>query len=230
VFRDTDGDGVIDLKDACPATPPGTEVDGHGCPLPKDSDRDGVSDANDRCPNTAPGERVDASGCPIPVAKEPAAAPAPKADVDSDGDGIPDSKDQCLNTPRGTPTDANGCPVIFKSPTERIVTLRGVTFAPWTSELTAASMRVLDDVAKQLVAAPTIRVEVAGHTDARGPKSRNITLSLARAESVRAYLVMRGVAAERIVARGYGPDQPIADNATVGGRAMNRRVELRRID
>jgi outer membrane protein OmpA-like peptidoglycan-associated protein len=71
---------------------------------------------------------------------------------------------------------------------------------------------------------------VAGHTDSRGPRSRNITLSLQRAEAVRAYLVMKGVPAERIVARGYGPDQPVASNAELAGRAMNRRVELRRID
>ncbi len=69
-----------------------------------------------------------------------------------------------------------------------------------------------------------------GHTDGGGPRSRNLRLSLARAEAVRAYLVMKGVSADRLIARGYGPDRPIASNANASGRAMNRRVELRRID
>ena len=73
---------------------------------------------------------------------------------------------------------------------------------------------MLDDVARQLVEAPTIRIEVVGHTDATGGRTRNISLSLARAEAVRAYLVMQGVPSERLVARGYGPDQPIANNST----------------
>jgi OOP family OmpA-OmpF porin len=51
-----------------------------------------------------------------------------------------------------------------------------------------------------------------------------------RAEAVRAYLIMRGVDADRLVARGYGPDKPISGNGNASGRAMNRRVELKRID
>ena len=89
---------------------------------------------------------------------------------------------------------------------------------------------MLDDVARQLIEASTVRVEIVGHTDATGGRTRNISLSLSRAEAVRAYLVMQGVPIERLVPRGYGPDQPIANNGTSGGRAMNRRVELRKIN
>jgi len=235
VYRDTDSDGVIDLRDVCPATGAGEMIDGRGCPLPKDSDRDGVADGLDRCPATPMGDRIDISGCTIaaPVAAKeppPQPAPAPREEIDTDGDGVDDRKDKCPNTPRGTSADASGCPILFKNPTERIVTLRGVTFAPWKAELTPIATGVLDDVARQLIGAPTLKVEVAGHTDSGGNRSRNITLSLQRAEAVRAYLVMKGVPAERIIARGYGPDQPIASNAELAGRAMNRRVELRRID
>ena len=232
VYRDTDNDGVIDLRDACPATPAGEMIDGKGCPMPRDADRDGVVDVVDRCPGTPAGDRVDPSGCTIaaPVAAKEPPASAPREEIDTDGDGVDDRKDKCPNTPRGTSADASGCPILFKNPTERIVTLRGVTFAPWKAELTPIATGVLDDVARQLIGAPTLKVEVAGHTDSGGNRSRNITLSLQRAEAVRAYLVMKGVPAERIVARGYGPDQPIASNAELAGRAMNRRVELRRID
>ena len=219
VYRDTDGDGVIDLRDACPATPAGAEVDGRGCPAGKDSDGDGVPDVSDRCPNTPAGQPVNAVGCHVVV----------KQDVDSDGDGVPDSRDKCPNTAAGTPADASGCPILFKA-NDRTVTLRGVNFAPWKDDITPTSARILDEVARQLIEAPTINVEVAGHTSGAGDRTANIKLSLARAESVRAYLIMKGVAPERLVARGYGPDQPVATNSTDAGRAMNRRVELRRID
>ncbi|MDX1624342.1 MAG: outer membrane beta-barrel protein [Gemmatimonadota bacterium] len=70
---DTDGDGVVDDRDRCPGTAPGTEVDSFGCPVPIDSDGDGVLDENDDCPGTEPGTEVDADGCPIVEEPEPAA-------------------------------------------------------------------------------------------------------------------------------------------------------------
>jgi outer membrane protein OmpA-like peptidoglycan-associated protein len=219
VYRDSDGDGVVDQRDACPATAANESIDGRGCPV-KDTDMDGVSDSSDRCPNTAAGTIVNAAGCPMP------ATPAP--DGDADGDSVPDSKDKCPTTKPGARVDVTGCAILEGS--SRTITLKGVRFATWSDELTPASLAILDDVAEQLVAAPDVKVEVAGHTDAGGARARNIKLSLARAESVRAYLIMKGVPAERLVARGYGPDSPIASNKTEAGRALNRRVELRRID
>ena len=221
VYRDTDNDGVIDPRDACPATIAGSNIDGRGCTL-GDADGDGVTNTADRCPNTVAGERVDATGCAIVI-------PKAVVDGDSDGDSVPDSRDRCAATPAGTAADAYGCPILFKN-AERTVTLRGVNFASGRDELTPGSFAVLDDVARQLIEAPTVRVEIVGHTDATGGRTRNISLSLSRAEAVRAYLVMQGVPAERLVPRGYGPDQPIANNGTPTGRAANRRVELRKIN
>ena len=221
VYRDTDNDGVIDPRDACPATLAGANIDGRGCTI-GDADGDGVTNSADRCPNTVAGERVDATGCAIVI-------PKAVVDGDSDADGVPDSRDRCAATPAGTAADAYGCPILFKN-AERTVTLRGVNFASGRDELTPSSFAVLDDVARQLIEAPTVRIEVVGHTDATGGRTRNVTLSLARAEAVRAYLVMQGVPSERVVARGYGPDQPIANNKTPTGRAANRRVELRKIN
>ena len=68
---DSDNDGVLDDRDRCPNTPPGTQVDSTGCPIPVDSDGDGVMDDRDQCPNTPAGTEVDSTGCPIP---EPPAA------------------------------------------------------------------------------------------------------------------------------------------------------------
>jgi outer membrane protein OmpA-like peptidoglycan-associated protein len=206
---DTDKDGVIDVDDRCPNTPAGTRVNAQGCPL--DSDGDGVDDANDRCPNTPAGVRVDATGC------------AP----DADGDGVPDAVDACANTPRGATVDARGCVPVFTAGATNIV-LEGVTFATGSARLAGTSSQVLDRVAESLVANPEITLEVQGHTDNTGSLAGNNRISQQRADAVRTYLISKGVAANRLTAKGYGPTQPKAPNTTAEGRAENRRVELKR--
>lgn len=218
---DADRDGVPDTQDNCAATAAGAMVDKQGCEVYRDSDGDGVIDQRDACPATPAGAAIDGRGC-VPT-KEPERA------KDTDRDGIVDAADRCPNSAATDRVDATGCAVLFK-PAERSVTLRGVSFASGQDELSSSSLGVLDEVARQLLLAPNVRIEIAGHTDAQGKRTANIKLSLARAEAVRAYLIMRGVPAERLVARGYGPDRPVATNASPIGRAENRRVELRRIE
>ncbi len=208
---DADGDGVFDEDDACADTPAGVAVDGRGCRV--DADGDGVFDEDDACAGTPAGARVDGRGCRI----------------DSDGDGVYDEDDRCANSPRGEAVDDAGCPVLFEDENTPLV-LEGVTFETSSAELTAEARVVLDRVAEALVGNPDVRVRVSGHTDASGSRLFNVDLSQARAESVVAYLTERGVAAARMEARGFGPDQPIADNGTPEGRRMNRRVELERIN
>jgi outer membrane protein OmpA-like peptidoglycan-associated protein len=72
-------------------------------------------------------------------------------------------------------------------------------------------------------------LQIEGHTDNVGLSASNILLSRKRAEAVRAALIARGVAADRLVAQGFGAEQPISDNATDEGRARNRRIEIRAI-
>lgn len=115
------------------------------------------------------------------------------------------------------------------APVRDVVVLKGVNFANNSAQLTSESTVILDDVAATLVKRGDIRAEVAGHTDDRGAADYNRSLSQRRAESVRSYLVSKGVDASRLTARGYGEDSPIADNKTSAGRAENRRVELRRL-
>jgi outer membrane protein OmpA-like peptidoglycan-associated protein len=223
---DADRDAVPDSRDLCAATAPGSTVDAQGCQVYRDTDDDGVTDVRDRCPATPQGTVIDGYGCParpMEVVRE--------TRMDSDGDGVEDSRDKCPGTAAGVPADASGCPIVIpKMEGPRTVTLRGVTFMSGRDELSPSSLVVLDEVAKQLVAVPELKIEIAGHTDSKGTRIRNIRLSLSRAEAVRAYLVMQGVPAERLTARGYGPDKPVASNAGPNGRAMNRRVELRRLD
>jgi outer membrane protein OmpA-like peptidoglycan-associated protein len=103
-----------------------------------------------------------------------------------------------------------------------------VMFASGKAELLPESNALLDDVADVLQENPDAKqVEVAGHTDSTGSAEMNRKLSQDRAEAVRAYLVSKGVAADRLVAKGYGPDEPIADNNTDDGKEKNRRVEFR---
>ncbi len=206
---DTDKDGVIDVNDRCANTPAGTRVNDTGCPV--DSDGDGVLDVNDRCPNTPAGARVNETGC------------AP----DADGDGVPDSMDTCSNTTRGATVDARGCVPVFTAGSTAIV-LEGVTFATGRATLAGNSAQILDRVAESLVANPEINLEVQGHTDNTGSIVNNTRISQQRADAVRTYLISKGVAANRLTAKGYGPAQPKVPNTTPAGRTANRRVELKR--
>lgn len=203
---DTDGDGVIDLLDTCPNSPAGAPVNASGCPL--DTDGDGVADIRDKCPNSPAGSIVDETGCP----------------PDFDADGVEDADDACPNTAAGTKVDTRGCPVLFAS-ADRF-TLTGVTFETSRSVIRPSSFAKLDEVAEALLANPGVRVEISGHTDNMGADNVNQPLSEARAKAVREYLIGKGVAADRMEARGYGRTRPVATNSTSAGRAENRRVEM----
>ena len=203
VERDSDGDGVLDSKDKCPGTPAGRKVNAAGCEL--DSDGDGAVDGNDRCPNTPAGRKVNAEGC----------------ELDSDGDGIVDGDDKCPTVYAKT---ADGCPLPAAAP--QPLQLQGVHFDFDKATLRPESLTVLDEDVAALSKWGDVKVEVAGHTDSKGSDAYNLNLSQRRAEAVRNYLIGKGIAAERLTAKGYGESQPVADNATDEGRAKNRRVEL----
>lgn len=86
--------------------------------------------------------------------------------------------------------------------------------------------RLLNNLADLFNKYPNTAIEIVGHTDTSGTDAFNMVISLKRAESTRDHLVSRKVAADRIKVQGGGSDQPIADNNTPQGRAMNRRVEI----
>jgi len=109
---------------------------------------------------------------------------------------------------------------------ERTERLPGVTFQSNSAELKYEAKPILDVIADRLVK-ENERLEIAGHTSSTGSAEHNLTLSQARAEAVLDYLVSRGVPAGNLTAKGYGMDQPIADNDTQEGRNANKRVEIR---
>ncbi|MDO5086542.1 MAG: OmpA family protein, partial [Comamonadaceae bacterium] len=101
-----------------------------------------------------------------------------------------------------------------------------ISFATGRADLNAGLRPVLDQFASGLGQQPGIEVFIVGHTDSTGNDQINNPLSEARANSVRDYLVSRGVDSRRIRTEGRGPREPVASNATAEGRAQNRRVEI----
>jgi outer membrane protein OmpA-like peptidoglycan-associated protein len=101
-----------------------------------------------------------------------------------------------------------------------------VNFDTGKATIKPDSDKTLDDAAAALKAASGLKIEVGGHTDNVGTPQANEKLSDERAKAVMAALVKRGVAANRLTAKGYGQSSPIADNRSEDGRAKNRRVEL----
>jgi outer membrane protein OmpA-like peptidoglycan-associated protein len=115
---------------------------------------------------------------------------------------------------------------------EPIVVRDAIHFDTNRDTIKAESLAVLDDVASQIKSHPElIKIRVEGHTDNVGKRDDNISLSRRRAIAVREYLVSKaGIDAERLLAEGYGPDNPIANNETEVGRAKNRRVAFTVLD
>jgi outer membrane protein OmpA-like peptidoglycan-associated protein len=151
---------------------------------------------------------------------ETAAGPPPPANSD---DAVPETEP----APAVTVDDLKDGDA--ESPSNSPLSLQGVKFRYDSSELTDESRAILDQVAAVLKKQPNARHEVAGHTDSQGDPAYNLWLSQRRANTVRKYLISRGVDARTLKARGYGGIQPIADNSTWAGLVSNRRVELRGI-
>ena len=107
------------------------------------------------------------------------------------------------------------------------LTNRTIEFETGNSTLTPSGRQVLDLLAPVLQRLPGRSFEVIGHTDAQGSRPQNIALSAARADTVKAHLASKGIAADSITTSGAGPDRPLASNDTPDGRARNRRIELR---
>jgi len=112
---------------------------------------------------------------------------------------------------------------------EKPVTLKGTNFEFDSAKLGATADSQLNEVAEFAAAYSDAKLDVSGHTDSIGTDAYNQKLSERRANSVKSYLVKKGVAADRIVAVGMGESMPVASNKTKSGRADNRRVEIRSV-
>jgi outer membrane protein OmpA-like peptidoglycan-associated protein len=204
LVADTDGDGLTD----------GDEIQRtHTDPLKKDTDGDGLSD----------GVEIKQMG-------------TDPLKIDTDGDGIDDAHDKCPTKPETVNgyQDDDGCPddkpapeqpVIIKKGTK--IVLQNVEFEVGQAVLKPNVSTSLDSAYQTLIDNPKMVVEISGHTDSKGKAKINQQLSQKRAEAVRNFLIARGIAPDRIVARGYGSTQPLAPNTSEEGRAKNRRIEFK---
>ena len=110
---------------------------------------------------------------------------------------------------------------------DKTLSNRVVEFESGAATLTPAGRAILDEMGGAIKQIGTPKIQLIGHTDSQGNRQANVALSLARANTVRNYLIEKGIPAETLSASGSGPDQPVASNDTVEGRAKNRRIEFR---
>jgi outer membrane protein OmpA-like peptidoglycan-associated protein len=218
--RDTDGDGLLDEVDQCVNDPEDKDSfeDENGCPDP-DNDQDGLLDVSDQCPMEAEDKDAfeDENGCPDP---------------DNDKDGILDPDDRCPNEPEvfNGVDDADGCPDTG-GPTATVTDtgvqiLERIEFDTNKARIRSRSFKILDAVVGALNAHATLRVRIEGHTDDKADEAFNQTLSERRAEAVKAYLVKKGIAADRLETAGFGESRPRAEGSSNAARTTNRRVEF----
>ena len=231
VDNDPDKDGIVGAADKCPNEAEDKDgfQDEDGCP-DLDNDGDGIPDTADKCPNEAEDKDgfQDADGCP---------------DLDNDNDGVPDAADKCPNDPetKNGYQDEDGCPDELPAKIKQFTgTIQGINFKVGDSALQASSNATLDKAVAVLKEFGDVKLEIQGHTDdqplkAGGKFADNTALSQARAESVKAYFVGKGIDESRLIAKGYGDAQPVEDPKPLKGgklnaaRAKNRRVEFKLI-
>ncbi len=201
----TDGDGVkpfgqlgitVFLGDVSPAPVRRDEPSVPVWPQPEEEDK---------CPDVPAGVPVDEDGCPLPL--------------DSDGDGVLDDKDRCPDTQAGAVVGEDGC---YVHPDEPITFT--IVFDTDESVIRADQERTLRQGLEMLRKYPITDAVIEGHADWRASQAHNLPLSERRAESVRDYLVARGIDPDRLTTVGYGELNPVADNTTPEGQQQNRRV------
>lgn len=199
---------------------------------PPDKDEDGTPDAIDQCPDRPEDTDSfeDGDGCP---------------DIDNDTDRVLDIADKCQGQPETLNgyADDDGCPDSVPPEVEELRgSIEGLLYAEGETAVRASADKYIAKIAKVMLAHPSIKIVLVGHTDdreanafatpAEGQPPPDVAaiatdLARARAEAVRQALVAAGVPGGRIVVDGVGAEEPVADNSTPKGRLANRRVEIK---
>jgi outer membrane protein OmpA-like peptidoglycan-associated protein len=210
---DTDGDG---LKDGDEVLKYKTD------PVKADTDGDGLNDGDEVLKYKTNPLEADSDGDGLNDYKEVMTYKTDPMNVDTDGGTIGDG----VEVDRGTdPLDPSDDVVKIEVP----IVLEGITFATNKYEVTPESEKVLEGALKTLQVHKDIIVEISGHTDNVGSNDYNQKLSQRRADAVKAWLVSKGISADRIIAVGYGEEYPRVANDTKDNRRLNRRIEFKRI-
>jgi outer membrane protein OmpA-like peptidoglycan-associated protein len=259
LLADTDSDGLTDFEELnkYKTDPLISDSDNDGLtdgeevikfftdPLKADMDMDGLTDKEELLIYLTDPKKADTDGDRLNDAEEVIKYQTNPIKSDSDDDGLPDydeifkfktnplnadtdggSVDDKSEIDRGTnPLDAEDDVVKVGVP----IVLEGIYFETGKADITAESEYTLRKALTTLESYPEITVEISGHTDITGNYKKNLELSQQRANAVRDWLIRNGIEPSRIIAKGYGPDRPIATNETPEGRQKNRRIEFTRI-
>lgn len=236
VKADTDGDGLSD----------GDEINLYKTdPLKADTDGDRLSDGDEINIHKTEPLKVDTDGDTLTDGDEINLYKTDPLNPDTDGDGLRDGEE--INMYRTDPlkADTDGGSVDDFTEINRgtnplnpdddvikmdvPIVLEGITFETGKADITPESEVVLQGALKTMQTYPDIIVEISGHTDDVGSASSNQTLSQRRADSVRFWLISKGIQPDRIIAKGYGEEFPRVPNDSPELRRMNRRIEFKRI-
>lgn len=255
---DTDGDGLNDGDEVVKykTDPNKVDTDGDGLndyaelmthntsPLKADTDSDGLTDSDEINKYKTSPVKHDSDNDGLNDGDEVVKYKTDPLKSDSDGEGLSDSeeilkyKTNPLNkdTDDGTVDDFTEVkrgtdPLMTDDDVVKIgvpIVLEGITFDVNKATIKPESENTLMKALKTLQTYQDIYVEIGGHTDSDGSSTKNQKLSEARSESVKSWLVSKGIDAARISTKGYGEDKPIADNKTKEGKQKNRRIEFTR--
>jgi len=170
---------------------------------------------------------------PAPKKAQPHAAAAPlpatQAKPVAAKETPAETKPETKTAPAAVPTRHQASPKASESlqaKLNRMLQGQRIQFRFASDTLTQKSKKVLDRIATLLQRYPDAKIEIAGHTDSDGAAARNMQLSLKRAQSVKKYLIQKGIQPARLVAKGYGESRPLVKNDTPAHKRLNRRVEF----
>ena len=232
---DTDGDGLSDGDEVLKYKTDPLKVDTDGDslsdydevmkyktdPLKTDTDKDGLSDSEEVMKYKTDPLKADTDGDGLSDSEEVLKYKTNPMNKDTDAGTV----DDYTEVKRGTdPLNAEDDVVKIGVP----IILEGITFDVNKTTIKPESENTLMKALKTLQTYPEISVEIIGHTDSDGSAKSNQKLSEGRAESVKAWLVSKGIDGNRITTKGYGEDKPVADNKTKEGKQKNRRIEFTR--
>lgn len=235
LVADTDGDGLSDGDEVhkYKTDPLKADTDGDGLsdgdevlkyktdPLKKDTDGDGLTDGDEVLKYKTDPLKKDTDGDGLTDGEEVLKYKTDPLKKDTDGGSVDDGTEVKRGTDPLNPEDdvvKIGVPII----------LEGITFDVGKATIKPESEATLMKALKTLETYTDISVEISGHTDNTGSAKLNQKLSEERANSVKDWLVSKGIDPSRITTKGYGKDKPIADNKTAEGKQKNRRIEFTR--
>ncbi len=214
---DTDGDGLND----------GAEVTQHNTnPLKADTDGDGLSDGAEVNQYKTNPNKTDTDGDGLADGAEVNQHKTDPNKIDTDGGTVNDGQEITNNTNPLDPNDDIPKKPVLQVEIGKAIVLEGIVFKTGKADIEQQSEEILEQAFNTLDQNKDIQVEIRGYTDNVGGRKMNMRLSQRRADAVKAWLVNKGISADRISAKGFGPDHPVADNKTAEGKQKNRRIEF----